>query len=174
MKLTRVRVDLSPRGVWEVALPERVDRLRCKTIEEASRIAHGLAAARRPCELIVYDAYHRVVEHELIQLSAETLTAIGAAIALREPGPDEAESPDEQPDDRQTPRLDQPREQEKLPLDDYDALSAATITKQLSHLSPAQLSMVHAYEQSHRNRKTVCKRITALHAAAARTTNAAT
>jgi hypothetical protein len=173
MNLARVRVDLSPRGAWEVVLPERVDRLRCKTVEEASRIAHRLAAARRPCELIVYDAYHRVVEHELIQLGAETLTAVRAAVALREPGPDAAESHDEQADDSQTPRSDESRAEE-LPLADYNALSAVAITKRLSRLSPAQLSAVHAYEQSHRNRKTVCKRIAALQSADTRATNSAT
>ena len=57
---------------------------------------------------------------------------------------------------------------------DYDALSAVAITKRLSHVSPARLSAVYAYEQSHRNRKTVCKRIAALQSAATRTTNAAT
>ena len=173
MNLARVRVDLSPRGAWEVVLPERVDRLRCKTLQEASRMAHRLAAARRPCELIVHDAYHRVVEHELIQLGTETLTAIGAAVALREPGPDAAESRDEEADESQTPRSDQSRAEE-LPLADYDALSAVAITKRLPHLSPARLSAVYAYEQSHRNRKTVCKRIAALQSAATRTTNAAT
>jgi hypothetical protein len=171
MNQVRVRVDLSPRGAWEVVLPERVDRLACKTLEEASRVAHRLAAARRPCELIVHDAYHRVLEHELIQLGTETLTAIGAAVALREPDPDAAENRDEE--DSQTPRSDQSRAEE-LPLADYDALSAVAITKRLSHLSPARLSAVYAYEHSHRNRKTVCKRIAALQSAASRTTNAAT
>ncbi len=173
MDLARVRVDLSPRGAWEVAVPERVNRLRCKTLEEASRVAHLLAAARRPCELIVYDAYRRVVEHELIQLGGETLTAVRAAVALREPGPVAAERHDEQADDSQTSRSDQSRAEE-LPLADYDALSAVAIAKRLSRLSPAQLSAVHAYEQSHRNRKTVCERIAALQSAGTRTTNAAT
>ena len=173
MNQARVRVVLSPRGAWEVVLPERVERLRCKTLEEASRMAHGLAAARRPCELIVHDAYHRVVEHELIQLGTETLTAIGAAVALREPGRDAAESRGEEADDSQTPRSDQSRAG-GLPLAGYDALSAVAITKRLSHLSPARLSAVDAYEQSHRNRKTVCKRVAALQSAATRTTNAAT
>ena len=173
MNRARVRVDLSPRGAWEVVLPERVDRLRCKTLEEASRIAHRLAAARRPCELIVHDAYHRVVEHELIQLGTETLTAIGAAVALREPDPDAPENRDEEADGSQTPRSDRSRAEE-LPLSDYDALSAVAITKRLSHLSPARLSAVYAYERSHRNRKTVCERIAALQSAATRTTTAAT
>jgi hypothetical protein len=66
MNLTTVRVDISTRGVWEVVLPDRGERVRCETLEEASRVAHRCAADRRPSELIVCDAYHRVVHRELI------------------------------------------------------------------------------------------------------------
>jgi hypothetical protein len=44
----------------------RMNTLMCQTLGEASRVAYGCAADRRPCELIVRDAYHRVLEHELI------------------------------------------------------------------------------------------------------------
>jgi hypothetical protein len=54
-----------------------------------------------------------------------------------------------------------------LPIADYDQLSAPVITKRLSGLSGVQLSKLLAYEQSHRNRKTICERITALQASAA-------
>jgi hypothetical protein len=62
-----VRVDIGVRGAWEIELPDRDDRVRCETLEEASRVAHRCAAERRPCELIVRDAYHRVVRRELIR-----------------------------------------------------------------------------------------------------------
>jgi hypothetical protein len=65
----------------------------------------------------------------------------------------------------------QARELVQLPIADYDRLSALAITKQLSGLSAVQLSTLLAYEQSHRNRKTICDRIVALRSAAARTTN---
>jgi hypothetical protein len=66
MDPTTIRVDINIRGVWEVALSDRGDRLTCGTLEEASRLAHRFAADRRPCELIVCDAYHRVLQRELI------------------------------------------------------------------------------------------------------------
>jgi hypothetical protein len=40
--------------------------LRCATIEEAERLAYQCASRTRPCEVIVHDAYHRVVHRELI------------------------------------------------------------------------------------------------------------
>ena len=172
MNQARVRVDLSPRGAWEVILPERVDRLRCKTLEEASRIAHRLAAVRQPCELIVQDAYHRVVEHELIQLGTETLTAIGATVALREPDPDAAENRDEEADESQTPRSDQSRAEER-PARRLRRAERCRDHETVIAPLPARLSAVYAYEH-HRNRKTVCKRIAALQSAPTRTTNAAT
>ena len=66
MNLTTVRVDISKRGAWEVALSDPGERVTCETLEEASRVAYRCAADRRPSELIVCDAYHRVVHRELI------------------------------------------------------------------------------------------------------------
>jgi len=66
MTLTTVRVDISGRGAWEIALPDAGERVTCGTLEEASRVAHRCAADRRPSELIVRDAYHRVLRRELI------------------------------------------------------------------------------------------------------------
>ena len=61
-----VRVDRDWRGAWEVALPQPCERVRCETLGEARRVARLYAAQRCPCELIVRDAYHRVLQHELI------------------------------------------------------------------------------------------------------------
>jgi hypothetical protein len=61
-----LRVDISGRGAWEVALSDRGEQVRCETLEEASRVAYRCAVDRRPSELIVCDAYHRVVHRELI------------------------------------------------------------------------------------------------------------
>ena len=66
MNLTTVRVDISVRGAWEVALSDAGERMTCESLEEASRVAYRCAADRRPSELIVCDAYHRVVHRELI------------------------------------------------------------------------------------------------------------
>ena len=66
MNLTTVRVDISVRGAWEVALSDQRERVTCETLEEASRLAYRCAADRRPSELVVCDAYHRVVHREPI------------------------------------------------------------------------------------------------------------
>ena len=70
MNPATVRVDINGRGGWDVALPDRGDRVTCETLEEASRVAYRCAADRQPCELIVCDAYHRVVRRELIKSGA--------------------------------------------------------------------------------------------------------
>lgn len=71
MKPVTVSVDVGDRGAWTVELSDRRERFTCSTLEEASRVAHGCAARRRPCELIVRDAYHRVVRRELIEVVSE-------------------------------------------------------------------------------------------------------
>lgn len=61
-----VRVDLNRHGAWEVALPDERERIVCGTLEDARRVGFLCAADRRPCELIVCDAYHRVLHRELV------------------------------------------------------------------------------------------------------------
>jgi hypothetical protein len=58
---TKVRVELGRHGHWEVALPDGHERVRCASLHEARRLALRRAAERAPCEVIVYDAYHRVL-----------------------------------------------------------------------------------------------------------------
>jgi hypothetical protein len=58
-----VRVDLNRRGGWEVTLPSKRDGV---TLDEAQRVAYLCAAHRHPCELVVRDAYHRVLHREFI------------------------------------------------------------------------------------------------------------
>jgi hypothetical protein len=65
-----VRVDHSGGGRWEIALSDEREPIVCKTLEEASRVAYRCAADRRPCELVMRDAYHRVLRRELINISA--------------------------------------------------------------------------------------------------------
>ena len=66
MNTSTVRVEQGARGLWEIVLSEECERLTCSTLEDASREAYRRAIARRPCELIVQDAYHRVVRRELL------------------------------------------------------------------------------------------------------------
>jgi hypothetical protein len=61
-----VRVLLNARGQWEVLPPHTLRPLRCGSIEEAEAVAYQCASRTRPCEVIVHDAYHRVVHRELV------------------------------------------------------------------------------------------------------------
>jgi hypothetical protein len=61
-----VLVDTNERGAWEIALPDQRARLTCETLDAARREAYRCATERRPCELIVRDAYHRVLSRELV------------------------------------------------------------------------------------------------------------
>lgn len=60
-----VRMECSGRGRWEVAAPDR-DRIMCETLDDARRAAYVSAARTAACELIVHDAYHRVLSRELV------------------------------------------------------------------------------------------------------------
>jgi hypothetical protein len=61
-----VRVLLNARGEWEVLTPHHPRPLRCRSLEEAKRTAYRVASDEGPCELVVHDAYHRVVHTEHI------------------------------------------------------------------------------------------------------------
>jgi len=66
MSPVTVRVDRTRLGAWEVAMPDEHDPVTCETLEDAERVAYLWAARTRPCELIVCDAYHRVLHRLLI------------------------------------------------------------------------------------------------------------
>jgi hypothetical protein len=61
-----VHVRQDRRGGWEVSLSRRREPLRLETFDDARRVAYLSVAHRHPCELVIQDAYHRVVERELI------------------------------------------------------------------------------------------------------------
>lgn len=61
-----IRVQRTPLGRWEVLVPGRRKGIICDTLDEARRVAYLAVAHKRPCELIVHDALHRVVHQELI------------------------------------------------------------------------------------------------------------
>lgn len=61
-----IRVDLDGHGDWEVELPDEATPVRCSTLDEARRLAYRHARRRRQCELVIYDAYHRVAHRELV------------------------------------------------------------------------------------------------------------
>lgn len=59
-----IRVEHDAHGGWSVTLPDH--RVTCETLDDARRVAYLCAARARPCQLIVHDAYHRVLQRELI------------------------------------------------------------------------------------------------------------
>jgi hypothetical protein len=64
--LVAIRVQRTLRGRWEVAVPGQRKGITCETLDEARRVAYLTVAHTRSCELIVHDAYHRVLDRELI------------------------------------------------------------------------------------------------------------
>jgi hypothetical protein len=61
-----IYVELNGHGAWKVVLPEPGRRVTCQTLEDARRMAYQCAQRRRPCQVVVRDGYHRVLQHELI------------------------------------------------------------------------------------------------------------
>jgi hypothetical protein len=47
----------------------------------------------------------------------------------------------------------------RVPIANYDKLSAAEVSKRLKRLSKVDLGKVEAYERRHKNRKTILQRI---------------
>lgn len=70
-----VNVDLDRYGAWEVELPDGSERLVCETLEDAKLVAYVCAASRHPCELVVRDAYHRVLHREFVDGDDDTARA---------------------------------------------------------------------------------------------------
>jgi hypothetical protein len=61
-----VSVDPDGRGAWEVTVRNELSRVGCQTLEDARKVAYRSASGRRPCELVVRDAYHRVIQRTVI------------------------------------------------------------------------------------------------------------
>jgi hypothetical protein len=61
-----VQVDCDVLGRWHVIPSADKDECLCATFAEASDFAVRWAGEHRPCELIVRDAYHRVVRREVL------------------------------------------------------------------------------------------------------------
>ena len=74
MRPQTVQVNHNRRGDWEIALPGEQNRVTCGTLAEALRTACQCAIQRQPCNLIVIDAYHRVLRDELIDQHEQRAT----------------------------------------------------------------------------------------------------
>jgi len=64
--LTAVRVDRTCHGRWEVLLPDGRSCIVCDTLDDARRQAQLYADRRHPCEVVIRDAYHRVIDRESV------------------------------------------------------------------------------------------------------------
>jgi len=71
MPTSTVQVCADHRGGWEVELPDRSAHVSCETLDEARTLAYRHAAQMRPCDLVVRDAYDRVLAHQLIAESTD-------------------------------------------------------------------------------------------------------
>jgi len=59
-----IQVAPDQHGGWEVRVPNQPECHVCKTVEDARRWSYEYAKDAGPCELVVRDAYHRVMRHE--------------------------------------------------------------------------------------------------------------
>lgn len=73
---TTVRMGRNGRGIWEIAMPDGRESFTCETFGDARRAAYLCATRACPCELIVRDAYGRVVQRELIDCDHEARQAL--------------------------------------------------------------------------------------------------
>jgi hypothetical protein len=64
--LPLIRVDMDGHGHWDVVPSDQQTDVVCASLDDARLVAFG-RAARRPCELVFCDAYHRVVLHRVIE-----------------------------------------------------------------------------------------------------------
>jgi hypothetical protein len=67
-----VRVSFNARGPWDVTRAGTGKHTTtCETLGDAQRVGYHLAKLTSPCELIVCDAYHRVVRREVVRHHAD-------------------------------------------------------------------------------------------------------
>jgi hypothetical protein len=55
----------------------------CGTLADARRVAYQCAARRHPCELVVCDAYHRVMQREIIDPDDDVVATFDADLEQR-------------------------------------------------------------------------------------------
>ena len=65
-----VRVEMNRYGAWELTVGDEQTRIVCQTLADATRQARSIAGTR-PAELIIRDAYHRLVEHERLGIACK-------------------------------------------------------------------------------------------------------
>lgn len=64
--LRTVRIDRRSRGGWEIEFADEPEHVICRTLADAERVAYRYASDGAPCEIIVHDAYHRVMSRQTL------------------------------------------------------------------------------------------------------------
>jgi hypothetical protein len=62
-------VHADHRGGWEVRLPHGAEPVRCDTLDEAENAALAAAPPTRRCDVVVHDAYERVLYRNMLEPS---------------------------------------------------------------------------------------------------------
>lgn len=65
-----ILVDRTRRGTWEVRLPRGGEPVVCPSLDAAVRVGHQYAANAGGGELVIHDAYHRVLRREFVSTGA--------------------------------------------------------------------------------------------------------
>lgn len=60
-----INVHFAGRGRWKVVFADRHRGVTCDSFDDALKVAHLMLARNGHCELIVHDAYQRVISREL-------------------------------------------------------------------------------------------------------------
>jgi hypothetical protein len=63
---TTVRVDPGPAGYWLITVPGQPRMIASETLSDAIRQARRIAETTGGCQLIVRNAYHRVIDREFV------------------------------------------------------------------------------------------------------------
>lgn len=71
--LLTINVDRTLRGVWEVRLPDDDEHVPCRDLDDAVHLGYRCAAERAGCEVVVHDAYHRVIRREFVSSQLQSI-----------------------------------------------------------------------------------------------------
>jgi hypothetical protein len=65
-RLLTVNIDSNGRGTSDVVLPGQHGDVKCETFDDARQVAYVCAAHPHLCEVVVRDAYHRLLLREFV------------------------------------------------------------------------------------------------------------
>jgi hypothetical protein len=77
MSSQTISVNANGAGGWEITPPLQADPITCGSLTEARRAAYRLATDLRPCEIVTFDAYNRVVYRKFIDTDEDAAAELG-------------------------------------------------------------------------------------------------